>query len=102
MMSSFMPAFLMTLTHCRASKSVGLNAEGLSVPDKVACACLCLCDPSPPGLAGIRPHLDLLGERAVSIVVAQLKTTQRGVPECASSIYVQSLWQDGLSAPARR
>jgi len=78
-----------------------LEAEGLSVPHKVACACLCLCDTSPPGLAGIRPHLDLLGERAVSIVVAQLKTTQRGVPECASSIYVQSVWQDGPSAPAR-
>lgn len=78
-----------------------LEAEGISVPDQVACACLCLCDPSPPGLAGIRPHLDLLGERAVSIVVAQLKTTQRGVPDCASSIYVQSVWQDGPSAPPR-
>jgi LacI family transcriptional regulator len=78
-----------------------LENEGLSVPDKVACACLCLCDPMPAGLAGIRPHLDLLGERAVSIVVAQLKTTERGVPECASSIYVQSVWQNGPSAPQR-
>jgi LacI family transcriptional regulator len=78
-----------------------LEQEGLSVPDEVACACLCLCDPMPAGLAGIRPHLDLLGERAVSIVVAQLKTTERGVPECASSIYVQSVWQDGPSAPQR-
>ena len=78
-----------------------LEQEGLQVPDKVACACLCLCDPMPPGMAGVRPHLDLLGERAVSIVVAQLKTTERGVPECASSIYVQSVWQDGQSAPPR-
>ncbi len=79
-----------------------LEQEGLEVPDKVACACLCLCDPVPPGLAGVRPHLHLLGERAVSIVVAQLKTNERGVPECASSIYLQSVWQDGQSAPPRR
>jgi LacI family transcriptional regulator len=78
-----------------------LEGEGLRVPDEVACACLCLCDPLPPGLAGVRPPLHLLGERAVSIVVAQLKTTERGVPECASSIYVQSCWQDGASAPRR-
>jgi LacI family transcriptional regulator len=79
-----------------------LEQEGLAVPAKVACAGLCLCDPMLPGLAGVRPHLHLLGERAVSIVVAQLKTTERGVPECASSIYVQSVWQDGPSAPPRR
>jgi LacI family transcriptional regulator len=78
-----------------------IETQGLRVPEDVACACLCLCDPTPPGLAGIRPRLDLLGERAVSIVVAQLKTTERGAPECASSIYVQSVWQDGLSAPPR-
>ena len=79
-----------------------LEQEGLRVPEKVACACLCLCAPFVPGLAGVKPHLHLLGERAVSIVVAQLKTTERGVPECASSIYVQSVWQDGASAPQRR
>ena len=78
-----------------------LESEGLAVPGGIACACLCLCGPLPTGLAGIRPRLDLLGERAVSIVVAQLKTTERGVPECASSIYVQSVWQDGQSAPPR-
>jgi len=79
-----------------------LEQEGLKVPDEVACAGLCLCDPSPPQLAGVRPHLNLVGERAISIVVAQLKSTESGPPEFASSIYVQSLWQDGLSAPARR
>jgi LacI family transcriptional regulator len=78
-----------------------LEADGQRVPSQVACACLCLCDPAPAGLAGIRPHLHLLGERAVSIVVAQLKSGERGVPEFASSLYVQSVWQDGESAPAR-
>jgi LacI family transcriptional regulator len=79
-----------------------LECEGLKVPREVACASLCLCDPSPPGLAGVRPHLDLVGERAVSIVVAQLKTAERGLSEFPSSIYVQSVWQDGATAPARR
>ncbi|HEX2854090.1 MAG TPA: LacI family DNA-binding transcriptional regulator [Opitutaceae bacterium] len=79
-----------------------LESRGLNVPDEVACAGLCLCDESPPGLAGIRPHLHLLGERAVSIVVGQLKSAERGPPEFPSSLYVQSVWQDGPSAPSRR
>jgi LacI family transcriptional regulator len=79
-----------------------LENEGLRVPDEVACACLCLCGEAPANLAGIRPHLDLLGERVVSIVVSQLKSGQLGLPESASSVYVQSIWQEGPSAPARR
>lgn len=79
-----------------------LEREKLSVPDEVACACLCLCGPISGKLAGIRPHLDLVGERAVSIVVSQLKSGQLGLPESPSSLYVQSNWQDGPSAPPRR
>lgn len=78
-----------------------LQQENLRVPDDVACASLCLCDPVPGGLAGVRPRLDLVGERAVSIVVTQLKSSERGPPQFASSIYVQSAWQDGSSAPTR-
>ncbi|MFZ5494651.1 MAG: LacI family DNA-binding transcriptional regulator [Verrucomicrobiota bacterium] len=78
-----------------------LENAGLRVPQDVACACLCLCDAAPAGLAGVRPHLHLVGERAVSIVVTQLKSGQPGLPEVPSSIYVQSTWQDGPSAPAR-
>jgi LacI family transcriptional regulator len=79
-----------------------LKREGLRVPDEVACASLCLCDPAPPGLAGIRPRFDLVGERAISIVVAQLKSGERGLPDFPSSIYVQSAWQNGSSAPSCR
>ncbi len=78
-----------------------IAAAGLRVPQDVACACLCLCDPAPAGLAGVRPHLRLVGERAISIVVTQLKSGVLGPPEVPSSIYVQSTWQDGSSAPAR-
>ena len=78
-----------------------LERDGLHTPEEVACAGLCLCDPVPSGLAGVRPRLDLVGERAVSIVVAQLKSPDRGPPEFPSSIYVQSTWQDGTSAPPR-
>lgn len=79
-----------------------IESAGLRVPDEVACACLCLCGPDAGQLAGIRPNLALVGERAVSIVVTQLKSGQMGPPEFPSSIYVQSVWQDGPSAPARR
>jgi DNA-binding LacI/PurR family transcriptional regulator len=78
-----------------------LEREELSVPDEVACAHLCLCAPVPAGAAGIRPRLDVVGERAVSMVVAQLKSGERGPPQFPSSIYVQSSWQDGPSAPPR-
>ncbi len=70
------------------------------LPGQVACACLCPCNSDRKGMAGIKPRLDMVGERAVSIVVAQLKSGERGLPEFSSSIYVQSSWQDGPSAPA--
>ncbi len=79
-----------------------LEHEGLRVPHDVGCACLCLCDPVARGLAGVRPYLHLVGEHAVSIVVTQLKTSGRGLPDFPSSLYVQSVWQDGASAPGRR
>lgn len=78
-----------------------LEREGLNVPRDVGCAHLCICPPCPEGLAGICPRLDVVGERAVSIVVSQLKSNERGSPPYPSSIYVQSVWQDGASAPAR-
>lgn len=78
-----------------------IESSGLQVPRDVACACLCLCDAAPADLAGVRPHLHLVGERAVSIVVTQLKSGLTGLPEVPSSIYVQSTWQDGPSAPPR-
>ena len=77
-----------------------LAANGLSVPRQVGWACLCLTS-ADPDIAGTRPHLELVGERAISIVVSKLKSTERGTPEFPSSIYVQSSWQDGASAPPR-
>ncbi|MBE2212505.1 MAG: LacI family DNA-binding transcriptional regulator, partial [Opitutaceae bacterium] len=77
-----------------------LALSGLAVPAQVAWACLCLTS-SDHATAGVRPNLDLVGERAVSILVSKLKSTERGTPEFPSSIYVQSSWQDGASAPAR-
>lgn len=79
-----------------------LESENFRVPEEVACASLCLFEPFLRDLAGVRPYLGLVGERAVSIVVAQLKSGERGLPESPSSIYVQSVWQDGTSAPQRR
>lgn len=77
-----------------------LKQAGLNVPAEVACAYLCLTN-SDAGDAGVRPHLHIVGERAISILVSKLKSTERGAPEFPSSIYVQSSWQDGPSAPSR-
>ncbi|MGH7996734.1 MAG: LacI family DNA-binding transcriptional regulator [Opitutaceae bacterium] len=78
-----------------------LEGERLRVPDEVAAAYLRLCEPIREGAAGVRPRFAVVGERAASVVVSQLKSGERGVPQFASSIYVQSVWQDGSSAPFR-
>ncbi len=78
-----------------------LAGAGVSVPQHVACAHLCLCTPAESNAAGIMPRLDVVGERAVSIVVTQMKSGEHGVPAFPSSIYVQSVWKDGESAPSR-
>jgi DNA-binding LacI/PurR family transcriptional regulator len=78
-----------------------LARERLRIPRDVACAGLCVAESS-RGLAGIHPRFDLVGERAVSIVVTQLKSSLRGLPDFPASIHVQSSWQDGPSAPLRK
>jgi LacI family transcriptional regulator len=77
-----------------------LAFAGLRVPQDVACACLCITKPF-EHLAGIVPNLQLVGERAVSLIGTQLKSGEFGVPEFASVTYVQSSWQDGETAPSR-
>jgi hypothetical protein len=77
-----------------------LVAARLRVPQTVACASLAVLDPS-SRLAGIRPNLTMLGIKAVSLLTTQLKSGERGVPEFASTTYVQSFWQDGASAPLK-
>lgn len=79
-----------------------LRNGGIEVPSHLAFASLCICAPELPGMAGIRPRLDLVGERAVSLVVSQLKSASLGLPEFPSSLYVQSEWQDGDTAPPKR
>lgn len=77
-----------------------LAFAGLRVPQDVACACLCITQPY-QHLAGIVPNLRLVGERAVSLIATQLKSGEFGVPEFGSITYVQSTWQDGVTAPPR-
>lgn len=77
-----------------------IRRNGLRVPEDVACACLCLLDDSPQ-LAGICPNLHMVGIKAITLLTAQLKSGELGVPEFASTTYVRSDWKDGLSAPRR-
>jgi LacI family transcriptional regulator len=77
-----------------------LAAARLRVPHNVACASLAVVDPE-SRLTGIRPNLAMVGIKAVSLLVTQVKSGERGVPEFASTTYVQSFWQDGPSAPPK-
>ena len=70
---------------------------GYACPRQVACACLCLPRPS-PALAGIVSNLNLVGERAVTLLAAQLRVEQRGIPAVSSRTYVRGNWCDGDSA----
>jgi LacI family transcriptional regulator len=77
-----------------------LRHAGLRVPRDVGCACLCLDQPSRQ-LAGIMPDMRLVGAKAVSVLAAQLRSGQRGVPAHPPISYVQGTWYDGASAPQR-
>ncbi len=77
-----------------------IGQAGFAVPERVACACLCLARCS-PNLAGIVSNLFLVGERAVTLLAAQLRAEQRGIPDVASRTYVRGNWCDGDSAPPK-
>jgi LacI family transcriptional regulator len=77
-----------------------LTTATLPVPEAVACAALSVVDPR-SRLAGVRPNLAMVGLKAVSLLDTQLKFGERGVPAFASTTYVQSVWQDGSSAPPK-
>lgn len=77
-----------------------LADAGLLVPRDLACACLCLLEPRSQ-LAGVVPNLHIVGATAVSLVAQLLRAGERGVPETATTTYVQAHWQDGASAPRR-
>jgi LacI family transcriptional regulator len=78
-----------------------LRDVGLRVPRDVACACLCLVD-ARPRLAGVVPHLRVVGAHAVSLLASLMRSGERGEPEFASCTFVPALWRDGASAPLRR
>ena len=83
-----------------ATGALVVAAARLRVPQNVACASLSVVDPD-SRLTGIRPNLTMVGIKAVSLLITQLKSGERGVPEFASTTYVQSFWQDGPSAPPK-
>lgn len=77
-----------------------LRQAGFDSPGEVACACICLSK-SMSGLAGIVTNMDLVGQRAVSLLAAMLRSEQRGIPACATTTFVQGTWHDGSSAPSK-
>jgi LacI family transcriptional regulator len=78
-----------------------LREAGFKVPEEVACACLCLIESRVP-LAGVVPNLRVVGSNAVSMLASQIRSGERGVPDFPPTTYVESVWQDGPSAPGKR
>lgn len=77
-----------------------LAMAGYRVPHDIACACLCLSRRN-PSLAGIVANMDLVGQRVTALLATLMRTERRGIPELATTTYVQGVWYDGTSAPAR-
>lgn len=77
-----------------------VGMAGYDCPREVACACLCLTRPM-AALAGVVANLDLVGQRVVSLLAALLRSEQRGLPDSATSTFVEGYWHDGTSAPKK-
>ena len=77
-----------------------LEKAGYRVPQDIACACLCLSRRN-AALAGIVANMDLVGQRVAALLATLMRTERRGIPELATTTYVQGAWYDGASAPAR-
>lgn len=54
-----------------------------------------------PEIAGMNQHNDVAGEAAVDMVVSQLRSQERGVPEFPRATLIGASWVNGPSAPAR-
>jgi hypothetical protein len=52
-------------------------------------------------LAGIVANMDMVGQRAVSLLASLLRSEQRGLPESATATFVEGHWHDGASAPCK-
>lgn len=72
-----------------------------TTPNPPSYASLWLADDS-PAVAGIRVRFDVVGQTAVSVLTANLRSGSLGGHQFPTQTYVKVAWQDGRSAPRRR
>jgi LacI family transcriptional regulator len=73
---------------------------GLRIPRDLAFVDVFLDDFSGK-TAGVRQNHDTVGELAVEILAGQLHHNKYGVPEVATTTYVEGTWFDGATCPPR-
>ncbi len=78
-----------------------LAEMGLKVPRDVAFVDVFL-ENFTSKVAGVRQNHEVVGELAVEILAGQLHHNKFGVPEIATTTYVEGTWFDGASCPPRR
>ncbi len=74
------------------------NDYGDLFPQRYGFACLNL-HTFDGSVAGVNQHLDLLGGRAVDVVVAQIQRGDRGFPPVTSHILIDGSWEEGATLP---
>ena len=63
---------------------------------RIGCVCLCL-GTKQHGVAGIAPNLDLVGQRAVSLLGSIINAPIEKNPGSLLNSYVEGSWHDGSS-----
>jgi DNA-binding LacI/PurR family transcriptional regulator len=71
-----------------------LREAGISVPDQVGFASVCVLKSES---SGIYQHFEAIGAAAVSHLVSQLYTNQRGLPEHPQTNLIIGSWREGKS-----
>jgi LacI family transcriptional regulator len=73
---------------------------GLRVPQDVAFADVFL-ENFDGSTAGVRQNHETVGELAVEVLAGQLQHNKYGVPEIATTTFVEGTWFDGMSCPRK-
>ena len=77
-----------------------LRKSSLRVPEDIGIAMLCLpdypCEESGlPEFSGVNEQFELMGERAIELLVGQCENFERGLPETSTRHLIGGIWQDG-------
>jgi LacI family transcriptional regulator len=71
-----------------------LREAGITVPAQVGYASVCVLKPDG---AGIHQHFEGIGAAAIELLISQLYTNQRGLPQHPQTTLILGSWQPGAS-----